>query len=341
MECPNCAFQNMPGLSACVRCRGLLDFSAVDIEPPRAHHGRWLRRLGSMRSTAAQQTLSLARSVRLPARMQVTCCDLAWSIIPGLAQIRRGERILGRVLLCAWLTVLLLALALMGGNLSLLLCLFAVSVHCLAVSLLLNSVLAAMPIVRRAALGLLMYAGVLFFLYRPVQALGQHAFRALEISNVKPSSWIDNGDVLLYTGSWTRPAVFERGDLVIYEIESSAAAGAIVRAGLGVERVLGIPGDEVRTDGKTLWVNGIEQPAAQWPVGGLRSMPAVSVTAGDGEYIIFPTALRWTAHGNVEGVVSRMMDSIAHVRQDRIRGQVFWRVRPWSRAGVPGAEAAP
>jgi hypothetical protein len=341
MECPNCTFQNSPGLKRCLRCGGLLDFSAVAVEPPRAGHGRARRRAGGAGRAAGRRVAyaaeDLSRALRCPI-VGVRWSDLALSILPGLAQVRRGPRALGWALLAAWSVDLFLAAAFIGSGLSAVLCLFAVSLHCLAISLLLNATLMRMPLERRAAFGLGVYLLLLLGLYRPVGALGRGAFGWLEVSNIRGDAGIlANRDVVLYTGRLTRPAAFERGDLVVYEIGRSRSGGAVIRPGLGIERVLGIPGDEVETDGRIVRVNGEELPPEQGPVGDAGRLPRMTLRASEGQYIILPTVVTHTGYANAGPVVNLALISLAVVREDHIRGRVFWRMRPWLRAGVPRA----
>lgn len=339
MECPSCTFENSPGLRACLRCGGLLDFSGVAVEPPRASGGRTRRRVRA----AAQRTGSgvrragaeLNRSLRLPLGGGARWSDLGWSILPGLAQIRRGPRVLGWALLSAWGGVLLLAAAFIGSGFSTLLCLGAISLHCLAVSLVLNTTLSSVGLFRRAAFGLALYGVLLLALYRPVQSVGRSVFRALEAANLRPGSAIANGDVVLYTGSFTRPHRFERGDLVVYEIDARGGGGVVVRAGLGIERVLGVPGDHIELSDGTLWLNGEELSRQLWPIGGIRGLPAMALSAGESEYIVIPSVLQYRTQGQAAAALKSMIHSLSRVRDDHIRGRVFWRARPWTRAGVP------
>jgi hypothetical protein len=344
MECPNCTFQNAPGHKMCLRCNGLLDFSGVAIEPPRAGHGRLARRVRSAGAPAAHllagSATDVARAIRFPIATGVQLSDLAWSILPGLAQIRRGPRILGWTLLSVWLAVLLLAAAFMGTAFSRLLCLLAVSLHCLAISLLLNATLTSLPLVRRAAFGLVLYGVLLLGVYRPINAAGRMVFATLQVSQIRKGAEIANGDVVLYTGSLTRPASFGRGDLVVYEIDQSRTNGALIRSGLGIERVIGVPGDEVVVDRGRLWVNGDEAPPELCPLGGVRSLPSMTLTAGEGQYVVFPSVLQYAGHGYGAGILNAMMSRLSIVHGDHIRGRVFWRASPWSKMGVPGKEAA-
>lgn len=345
MECPNCTFQNTPGLKACVRCRGLLDFSGVAIEPPRASEGRLSRRWRGMRRSAGHQiggaVADAARAVRIPLRVGISWNDLLWSILPGMAQVRRGVRVLGWPLFVAWLGLLIGAVVIVGSPFATFLALSAISVHCLAVSLLFNSTLAGLPVVKRAGAGLLIYASIVSVIYAPAYLAFSGVARVLEVRGVRSGPVITNGDTILYTGRWIRPAAFKRGDLVVYDIDRARTGGAIITAGLGVERVLGVPGDHVRFDTTGVWVNGVEQVPELWPLGGVGRLPSLSLTAGPGEYIILPSALRWTTQGNVQGVVAQIMDRVARVRDDHVRGRVVWRIRPWARAGVPAAEPTP
>lgn len=338
MECPNCTFQNMPGLKTCIRCHGLLDYSGLSVDPPRAASGRLLRRLRGARSRLGRGagTIAAEAAAVLNTRVAegVRPVDLVWCLVPGLPQLRRRHRIIGGTLLSAWLVVLMLAIPVAGSGLSIFLGLCAISIHSLSVSLAFNSALYAMPVLRRTVAGLAIYGVLLLGLYRPALYAAGSAVRILDVNNLRPKLPVVNHDVLLYSGRWTRPSGFRRGDLVVYGIARSRRGNVVVASGFGVERIIGLPGDDVESDGHTLWVNGVEQPEEMHPLGGLARYP-FAAAAGENEYIIFPSALRWVTAGEYQQAQRQMMVSISHVHADDIRGRVFWRLRPWSRAGPP------
>ncbi|HMN41345.1 MAG TPA: S26 family signal peptidase [Phycisphaerales bacterium] len=346
MECPNCSFQNTPGTRSCVRCQALLDLDAVDFVPPRAAMGRPARRARAVAQTArfrmADAMADVGRSLRLPADFRVAWHEVAWSLIPGGAQIRspvRGLRVLGRVVLSIWVFILLLATVFVGTGFGSVLCFGLVSVHCFAISLVFAAPLQAQPMVHRLVVGIALYFAVLFGLYWPASAALRNVAAILPVSNVHRQQAIADGDVLLRTSRWTRPRAWHRGDLVVVAIDSMSAPGVIIAEGFNVDRILALPGDRVHMEPGVLLINDEAAPSDHWPLGGLSDLPRLDLTAGPDDYIVLPSVLRWRIHGDVTMLRSGLLGQLAHVPEDRLLGKVLVRVRPWSRLGVVGGAA--
>jgi hypothetical protein len=272
--------------------------------------------------------------VRLPPRMGLSWSNLVWSILPGLGQIRMGQRSLGWVILSAWIGILLLAAAAIGTSICMVLCLAAVSVHSLAVSLVLSEPLRALTLLRRAIVGITLYVVLLVALYRPAALVGRGVFRVLPVQGVHATATVANGDALLYGGRWMRPSELGRGDLVVFEVPALSGDGVITQGGFGVDRVVGLPGDRVRTDGHSVWVNDAELTGDALPLRGAKNLPPLELSAGPGEYIILPSTLRWQTNGPAGAQVTRrMISDVARVSGPEVLGRVYWRIRPLSRLG--------
>jgi hypothetical protein len=337
MECSNCTFQNTPGTRVCVRCRSLVDFSDVNVIPPRARDGRMQRRVRSAAATARfglrDWAASFGNAVRIPADLQMRWTDLALCLVPGMAQIHRRERAVGWTILGTWLFLLMVAAINFATPWATFYSFAALSVHSLAVSLVTAKPLQRVGVVTRLAIGLGIYLGLLFLLYRPALQLGRNFVSILPVDGVRSKEPFTNGDVLLYTGRWSRPTAWERGDLVVIEIPGSQQGAVIIRPGYCVDRIVGLPGDHVCMDGHELSVNDEPQPEELCPVMGAKGLPPLDLTAGPGEYIVLPTSLRWQGHGNTVPLMQALLRTVAKVDDSRLLGRVFWRARPWSKVG--------
>jgi len=237
------------------------------------------------------------------------------------------------MLLGSWTILLLLAALSFGTSLALPLGFAALSVHCLAFSLLLSGPMHKVGIAGRLMLGLGIYGALLLGLYHPAYSMVAHMVRVIPVQGVRTKTPFTNGDVLLYTGEWTRPDAWQRGDLVVFEIRNTRQANTIIQSGFGVDRIVGLPGDHVRVEGRTLFVNDEEQPEETSPVLGTAGLPPMSLVAAEGEYIVLPTSLRWRTHGQAQPLVQSMIETVGRVPESRLLGTVLWRVRPWSRFG--------
>jgi signal peptidase I len=283
----------------------------------------------SVRNSLADASLAL----RLPSTRGVRWRDIGWSILPGLGHIRRGQRALGRLILAAWSLCLLLAALGAGSAISLLFCFVAVSIHSLAISLLLSEMIQQMPLLRRMVFGLGLYWVIFVCLYYPAHLVTRSCVRVLAVEGVRTFPGIDNGDVLLYSGEWTRPSQWQRGDVVVFQIPASTMPGAYIRDGVGVDRIVGLPGDHVVLKGGTIFVNDVPLPRELYPLGDVTKIADVNLTALDDEYIVLPTVLRWTTQGNAANFLNQLVGRVSVVPESSISGKVVWRLRPWSRAG--------
>src|SRR5262245_31071590 len=120
MQCPNCRFENMPGVAACGRCGGSLQLTstAIDVHPPRA--GAWakaLRRVSPGRRSYQFRDLLWARIPRLGGDHYADVPEagiLVRLAVPGWAQIYCGRTALGWSLLAGFACFLLVAVVFIG-----------------------------------------------------------------------------------------------------------------------------------------------------------------------------------------------------------------------------------
>ncbi len=333
MECPNCSFQNTPGLRSCVRCQSVLDLGEVGFTPPRASRSAVVRLArGASYSTRSRlnelaEGLGAALARRVP--REVPASEVLASVIPGLGQLLAGRRVLGWSILGVWALLLLLAFLNFGSPGGYVLVFTAVGVHCTAVSLVLAPIQAGMTTVARAAAGLLTWAVLVGGLYWPASVLAGQFFRTVFITGIVRSPVLLDGDVLLTTGAWTAPKSLAPGDLIAYNIPWISGGSIVVAEGLGVDRIVGAPGDTVQIDHGVLTVNGQPVPAGHVPLGDTAKMTDVTVTAGRGEYVVLPSLLPMSAHGYAP--VASMIARVSRVNESQIVGRVVCRVRPWNR----------
>src|SRR5262245_19626175 len=100
MQCPNCRFQNMPGLESCGRCGTSLALATavLDVNPPRAtswqkHVRRWLpwRSVNNLRYAARDHRISVGKALDEAAIALPESRLLARLIIPGWAHFFQGQ----------------------------------------------------------------------------------------------------------------------------------------------------------------------------------------------------------------------------------------------------------
>lgn len=342
MECPSCTFQNTPGTRACVRCAARLDLDGVDFIPPRASSGRAGRRVRSAARTAGYALVTgladVGRAMRLPETAGVTLGQAAAAFVPGLPQILArapGLRALGWLILACWGLLLLLALVLVGSGYSWFLGFASVSVHCFSISLLLTPQMQGRSLPFRLVAGIGVYAAMLFGLYRPVWMGLQQSVGVLPLNGLRTQRVLANGDVLLYTGPWTRPSAWERGDLVVAAVGPASFRNLYIRAGLNVDRIVAVGGDSVRIDHGVLTVNGQSPAPGLGPIGSAQNWPDIDVDVPEGGCVVLPSTLAWFNAPNAGAINGEAFIGLTLLRQDDILGKVVLRVRPWARLGYP------
>lgn len=338
MECRNCSFQNTPGLALCVRCQSRLDLSGVDYLPPRARGSpawrglKW--RVGTWAQRADEQIDRAAKRVHAAVHPDVEWGTLAWSVIPGLGHLRLGRRVTGWSFFVLWCLALLLALANAGTALGWLLVAVALGFHCTVVALLLARPLAEVSLIRRLQVGLLTYLVLVGCVYGPLLLAGRQIVRVVPMQGIRPNGLLANGDVIACTGNWTRPRAFELGDVVVYHVRGMNRGNVRVMEGLGVDRIVGLPGETISWDGNELHITGAQQQR-RMPLGELSGVPAFDLTIGPHQFAIIPSVLQWYVHGNPVAL-GPMVAATACVEEEDIVGQALWRLRPWAGFGPLG-----
>jgi hypothetical protein len=257
-----------------------------------------------------------------------------WSIIPGLGHLRAGQTAPGFMFLGIWAGLLLAALAFVGSGFAWFLTMCALGFHCFVMSLLMSHDLSQLSMPRRVQAGLVVYLILLLCLYGPVVMMTRGLVRTVPLNRISNSDQVANGDVLLTTGPLLYPDDWERGDLVLYRVRARGGGGVLIEAGWGVDRIVGMPGDHVRLDDDGLRVNGAPVPREHMPVGNVRRLPEIDLTAGENEYIILPSALLWRTQGQgAYQLRDTMMIEVARVHATDMHGRAWWRMRPWRRFG--------
>jgi hypothetical protein len=339
MQCPSCSFENVPGLPVCARCQSVLCLDQVSVVPRRAS-GLRLATRASRAWYRLRGRVGWAGCL-LPRWRPLVFAPLPWSalawtvLLPGLGSVRVGHRRLGGTLMAAWLACLLLALVTIAGPWNNWWLALAIAAHAAAFIALFAGNLAFEWIVVRMLFGALLFAGLQFGLYGPLGGLGRCLVVPLELTEFLPGPLLAPGDGILYQGSWLRSAAYARGDLVVYAIQEDRGSGIYVRAGLGLDRVLGLPGEHIRLRSHTITINGAPLPPGVAPLGRVPPLPDLDVTLGDGEYLILPSRLqlRLNAHAREEALVG-IIGRVMVVRDSAVLGRVLCRVRPWRHLGV-------
>jgi hypothetical protein len=133
------------------------------------------------------------------------------------------------------------------------------------------------------------------------------------------------GERVLVTQPGVSPKSIKRGDWLAYEIRADHSPGDMefrgvyLRAGIGVDPVLGLPGDRLRFTPEAVFVNGQASPlAAHMPVQGEFVVP-------EKVWFIWPSLATSGGARVAEANISATMQQAAMVRQNQILGRPFKR----------------
>ncbi len=337
MQCVNCQFENMPGLTSCVRCGSSLTLATatIDVHPPRA--GRWSKKWrkisGHRRLSEAPFRLAnaLAVLVEQVLRIRGVAFDVPiyTALIPGWPQYAAGRRVLAIVHLASYVLFLVPTVLFLGSAVSTLCLGLAFSSH-------FSSVLSALIISRRDLrtrwqCGFFMIAIVALFVCLPMYRLLDWFGWPMEL--LQPMAGFQRGDVVLLE----RGIGIQAGDVIVYQ-PPRALPGYAIR-GEWVGRVLAVGPTRMEWKHNELSFRG--QPATWQPSAGsmlaatesIEVLPNSVVVLQPTEADVVARRRRVLAAIPVQPPLS-LQQRIAIVDRSRVVGQVIWQTWPLARWGA-------
>lgn len=341
MQCPNCEFNNIPGQRTCARCTSVLDFGSIDVTPPRAGTTmiplRFRSRLEIIVSSLDRRLAGVSRRLGGSVLNDISIAPLLRSIVPGWAHRHRGQRRLGWCLTCVWFLLVLLAAALMGGPFGWTAYFALVGWHGLSINLILNRRLLELNMLSRMAIGLFVWACLNVFVYLPAGSLLQRYITPFQANGILSGPLLEDGDLVLLTGTGTRPSTFRQGDVVVYRIDrftnQEGHAYAQVGDGWGIDRIVAVPGDHVQVDSSGIRVNDQPLPESAMPIRAGYQPFRCDLTLPENRYFIVPSSLRSRFYNIRQDQIDSMFTVVSTVPADRITGRALIRWRPFSRTG--------
>jgi hypothetical protein len=340
MQCPACEFENLPGLQQCARCGSVLALAGVDVQPFRAaDRGAriryWRHRIPRIRinipaifDKLITNSLYSLRSFDETSLLRRAGAVLL-SIIPGMGLVLLGRRRRGRAYLSIFAGCMALATTFMGSALGWIFFILAAGVQTYSIAECMfyhaerfsrgTTIVAGLAIV-----------GMLYQLLYPAVGWLMHGMAQFEAigGQIAPAA-IAEGDVLVISGRWFKPATYSVGDLVSYNMAPIRAQNWQINGGISIDRVIGGPGDHMVCKNQVLTRNGQPVPLAGGPLVNLP-IPDLDITVPTEMYFIFPSLP--TLHGNPRGLNEARLSACV-VPQSDIRGRVWMRIGPPYRIG--------
>lgn len=323
----------MPGSGRCARCGAMLALAtaAIDVHPPRATG--WSRKLPWF--TNWQWNINRIRAlvwsiICSPFGPREAIVDRPPSVLalllPGRAQIQRGEKARGWTFLVLYLGLLAMGALLLGTSRGSILLGLAFTTH---VTSAVDAVAA-----NYSSFGdrfrLTLCVGVLLasLVYWPASWAILRVATPLQITGEMPP--FQRGDVVWYN----RSAAASVGSLVVYEVPELSVAGRMNGQaamfnieGMRINRVAAVAGQQVQWNGSQLLVDGT--PAAWQPATPPPDRVA-NFAIPEGHALILPDNL-WPREAQL-GRDSWKHVAVVPVAQ--IEGIVYFRNLPWRRLGV-------
>lgn len=336
MQCASCQFENMPGVTVCGRCGGMLQAGsvAIDVHPPRASARAkvWRRRMQPVRApriSLENAVARLARSTRCNWDLNVLQERpvIRRMVLPGWPQLYCGGTVRGGLLLIVWAGLLVLGILYSGTPWGSLCLGFAIAVH---VASILDLTLSAGDVsferLKQAGVALLLLCCLL---YLPAGLLlGQVATPRRMTMHAGPFA---AGDVVLVNRSQWLSGEVEPGTLVLYEITPldfmGRTAGANVRTivrGERIDRVLAGAGAQVAWQSGRLTVDGV--PSHLQPLVSGRFTADFSLVVPPDSFFILPST--------DPVVTDDVVRQVCIVPASQVMGNVYWQTLPLSEFGV-------
>lgn len=332
MQCVNCQFENFPGQTHCARCRSPLCLDDVCVVPRRAS----FLSIGSRLAGAMQRTssaLAALAKIRIDWRPTVFTptsyrAFFFTLMAPGTGHLTLGQRGAGWTFLSLWSASLVFAFGTAASMWGAWWLTVAALLQAGAISSLLAGNLSFEHRLMRLVFGGVLFLFLYWIVYIPATLGIGCLIRPLPLNHLKDGSLL-NGDGIVYQGAWLRPTTFQAGDLVVFNIPE-VGGHYRVTGGVGVDRVLAVPGQRIDLNDGVLTVNGAPPAARAASLVAIPPFYCLNRVLQDGEYLIIPSSLTvLVARGEGAEILSRL----AIVPAADIRGRVLFRAWPWSRIG--------
>lgn len=334
MRCQRCEFENMPGLTTCMRCGSVLQSgpAKIEVHPPRSP--AWKKPLRGFRRglrqlkpapawTEPEQATGQAGWLQTAVRVNFLGAFL--SIIPGFAHLVQGRFYAIHRWVLAWLTLLLSALFFYGSVFGLMLLGLAIGVH---VWIALHSAfLAEYEDLRARIWGFLLILIFFFIGYMAVGRLLFYNYRGGYAVAHVPARQVHRGDYLLGRRNQIQPEDLTRGSFVLAELSSVHGRRVFRRPeAVGYVQIIGLPGETVGLKENVFYIDDEPLDADRFPVPGWLRGRALTATVPEDSYFV-------SAQYEGRGYNASQAIDVSLIDRERIAAKAFLRWNPVRRRG--------
>lgn len=311
MQCRRCGFENMPGLTSCMRCNATLTVAApINVHPPRAG---WLRifrpiryRLNAFMESISTSGDWVAEKISIPIFMVGLNLILAiLSVVPGLGHLlsRRLKQV--RWLWPAWLLCLAGGIYLFGGQWGSVLIGVAVSLHVWIISDAGRIRESCDTLLARILIMLLLFLLVGMYGYGGLyHRLEHNYFKLISINTAVKSDGLQKGDLLLIGLNAYQTLTPRRGDVILYQAHGHAGAGqhfmpgaVNVQGGESLGKIIGEPGEKLLIQGDTLDVTSADGRQSRYLMPEDTGLPDTTVDVPADSCFCIPAGYEMQGHG--------------------------------------------
>lgn len=275
--------------------------AASPFYPPRAGRSRYLyKALDGIRRCLHRSQIGQNLSVDYPPAGFLKNC-----LVPGFGFRVAGWDRLARAGLTCWLVALVIYFLWIGRGMATVALALLLSIHA---SSILCAVSRAWPqclLLTRLLIAATVVISLNQFVYGPVLSV-------VARSAILPI-WYQDGFYVINRTPWGRD--LRRGDLVAYRIHAQSGAARIME-GIGIDQVIGLPGDVIEFTRAELRINGAPYPKREgMPNAGRLALPR-------NYWFVWPTLQNTAMHGVVDAsVISAATFAAGTVPRENILGK--------------------
>lgn len=335
MQCPRCAFENLPGQTACFRCGSALVAEAtVDVHPPRAT--AWSKRADGVRRRLRRVfRIDAMEKTPVPAAVSWSGHVLVYLVlapVPGLLQLYQGRFREVWFWSVAWLFLILGAGYLYGLSAGLFLIGLAAGLHGWLVGRAWGVIHPNDDLSGRlgGVVGMVLLAAVLYWLVgREVASRFTGGYSPLAVPGVQ----VEAGDYLVGRPISAAPKDLARGSFVVYRSPDVDQWRRPFRftPETTVGQVIGRPGETVTLDNGTFLVNGRRLDFRDYPVPRWLWSTDESFSVPRGCYFI-SAAYHLTLAPGVR-LMRNIIEPRCLIHAERIQSRLTYRWLPVGRRG--------
>lgn len=341
MRCPYCGFENIPETTKCLVCHRplFIQIPLTDFYPPRANRNFLKLRLLFLKISLKIIKLLLLSKNKVGQFLKTAgyFLQIFLSIIPGLGQFCKGEKIKALIVFTLWLGSFILAFLTVGGGLCSVFWAMVYSLHTFSISDAFIRKTAVLKIgevlIINILLLILIYAGYNYIFQR------HFFYEARLLIDDRFYPYFQSGDRIIIKKLNFQKDFVHRNDVVVYSIPEVSLPGFRLRMKECFGRVLGLPGDKIIIRKNVIYLNNAPLPADLYPLTPVEDGEQLEVVVPKGCFYIYLSILSipeiQRTRINISNLAPEVKKEIEYkirvIPKSQIKGKVALIYYPFSR----------